>query len=367
MRVYFTGILLLVFGLLSAQDFNDTNAIEINNLAGNILPHAPDLDHLITGHPTGSLITFSKKTHGNEEWHRVFNYPDYGGYYLYQDFKNDILGECFALGAHYNFYFLNRHLMFKIGEGIAMTTNPQDLVTNSKNNAFGSRILANTVMALNYKKENVIDKFGIQAGLIFTHFSNGRVKAPNSGINTYGINFGIVYNFEKDQSKRKIDTTAIRVSFREPIKYNFVLRTGVNESPIIGSGQKPFFHVGFYADKRLNRTSALQLGTDVFFTTYFKEFIKYKSVAYPEENLDPNTDYKRVGVFVGYELFINRISLEAQVGYYVYQPFKFDIPVYDRLGMKYYLGKQKKMFTGLSIKTHGFLAEALEFIVGVRL
>ncbi len=90
-------------------------------------------------------------------------------------------------------------------------------------------------------------------------------------------------------------------------------------------------------------------------------------MAYPEENVDPDTDFKRVGVFVGYELFINRISLEAQVGYYVYQPFKFDIPVYDRLGMKYYLGKEKKIYTGLSIKTHGFLAEALEFIVGVRL
>ena len=36
--------------------------------------------------------------------------------------------------------------------------------------------------------------------------------------------------------------------------------------------------------------------------------------AYPELNIDPNTDYKRVGVFVGHELFINRISLEAQAG-----------------------------------------------------
>ena len=88
-------------------------------------------------------------------------------------------------------------------------------------------------------------------------------------------------------------------------------------------------------------------------------------MAYPEQNLDPNTDYKRVGVFVGHELFINRISLEAQIGYYVYQPYKFDIPVYDRLGMKYYI--TKKLFTGLSIKTHIFLAEAMEFLIGVRI
>ncbi len=145
--------------------------------------------------------------------------------------------------------------MFKIGEGIATTTNPHDKVTNSKNNAFGSKIMANTVFALNYKWDNIIDKFGVQAGFIFTHFSNGRVKAPNSGINTYGVNIGIVYNFDKSQRK-PIDTSAIKINYREPIKYNFVLRTGINESPIIDSGQKPFYHIGFYADKRFNRKSS---------------------------------------------------------------------------------------------------------------
>ena len=243
MRVYLTGLLLFFFGFLSAQDFSDSNAIEISNFGGNILPHAPDLAHLITGHPSGSLISFSKKTQGNEEWHRVFNYPDYGGYYLYQDSKNEILGECFAIGGHYNFYFLNRNLMFKIGEGIAMTTNPHDKENNSKNNAFGSKVMANTIFSLNYKRDNIIDKFGIQAGFIFTHFSNGRVKAPNSGINTYGVNIGVVYNCDKSQRK-PIDTLAIKINYREPIKYNFILRGGINESPIIGSGQKPFYHVG---------------------------------------------------------------------------------------------------------------------------
>lgn len=364
MRVYLTGVVLLFFGFISAQEFNDSNAFEVNYFTGNVMKHAPDLTHLITGHPEAVMFSFSKKTHGKEEWHAIYNYPDYGAYLLYQDFKNQYLGQCYALGAHYNFYFLKRNLMLKIAEGIAMTTNPHDNVTNSKNNAFGSKILANSNFFLNYKKENLIDRFGIQAGFVFTHFSNGRIKSPNSGINTYNINFGINYNFDKIQQNAP-DTTFTRVKFTQPIKYNIVLRTGINESPIIGSGTHPFYHIGVYADKRLNRKSAVQFGTELFLTNSFKEYIKYQSVAYPEENLDPNTDYKRIGVFIGHELFINRISLEAQVGYYVYQPYKYDIPVYDRIGMKYYISD--KIFTGVSIKTHGFLAEALEFAVGVRL
>jgi hypothetical protein len=347
-----------------AQETKETYAVDVTYLRGNVLPHTDDLSHLITGHPEGVMVNLARQTNGDKEWERAYGNPDYGMFFLYQDFKNSILGENYSVGAFYNFYFLKKRMMFKIAQGIAYNTNPQDKETNSKNNAFGSKLLANTNFVLAYKKENIIDRFGLQAGLIFTHFSNGRMKAPNSGINTYSLNVGVNYNLEKD-FKRTIDTAKIDLKFKEPIHYNFVVRSGVNESPVVGSGQHSFFHVGFYADKRLNRKSAIQLGTEVFFSNFYKDFIKYQSVAYPEQNLDPNTDYKRVGVFVGHELFINRISLEAQLGYYIYQPYKFDIPVYDRLGMKYYVSK--KIFTGVSIKTHMFLAEALEFVVGMRI
>ena len=148
------------------------------------------------------------------------------------------------------------------------------------------------------------------------------------------------YNFAPKNIKIT-DTTSLSLQYKQPVKYNFVLRSGVNESFIIGSGQYSFYHFSVYADKRLNRKSAVQFGTEIFITNYFKEFIKYQSVAYPNLNLDPNTDYKRVGIFIGHELFINRVSLEGQIGYYVYQPYKFDIPFYDRIGMKYYFNDKR--------------------------
>ena len=149
------------------------------------------------------------------------------------------------------------------------------------------------------------------------------------------------------------DSIFSKMKYVERVKYNIVLRTGFNESPVVGSGQKPFYHIGFYIDKRVNRKSALQAGTELFLTASFKEFIKYRSIAYPENHV------------LGHELFINRISIETQLGYYVYQPFKYDSSFYDRVGMKYYVSP--KIFSGISLVTHGFLAEALEFIVGVRL
>jgi hypothetical protein len=340
----FLLLTLTVFG----QDNKDTNAIDVSLFYGNVIPHTNDLYHL-QGHPDGMMVSFLKQTHGKEEWHSAFNFPDYGVYFQYQN---------------YNFYFLNRHLELKVSQGIGYATNPYDKVSNSKNRSFGSEFMANTNIGLTYKKEHLLDNLGIHAGLLFTHFSNGRTKTPNSGINTFLINVGLNYDFSNN-NKRDIDTTLVKKNYSEPIKYNFVLRTGFNESAIIGSGQYPFYHASFFIDKRFNRKSALQFGTELFLTNSIKDYIKYMSIAYPEMNLDANTDYKRVGLFAGYELFINKISLEGQVGYYVYRPFKDDIAVYDRIGFKYHFNS--KVYTGFSVKTHLFYAEALEFAVGVRL
>ena len=153
--------------------------------------------------------------------------------------------------------------------------------------------------------------------------------------------------------------------FSQSIKYNLAFRTGINESDIVGSGQFPFYIFSGYADKRINRKSALQLGADVFFSNFLKELILYRSVAFPEDNISGNEDYKRVGVFVGHELFVNRISLVTQFGYYVYYPYDFEGRTYLRIGLKRYFGE--KWFAAMTLKSHGAKAEAVEFGVGVRL
>jgi hypothetical protein len=339
-------------------------AVEASFLRGNALPHTEDMYHLVNGHPEGLMLSVLKKADGSKEWHQAYNYPDYGGYFLYQDFKSQPLGQNYSVGALYNFYFWKRQLQFRLAQGIAYTTNPYDKEDNSKNKAFGSRLMGNTNIGLAYDNQSLFKNIGVHAGILFTHYSNGRMKSPNSGINTYLLNLGLNYNLSED-FKRIPDTSLVKKSYKEPIRYNIVLRTGLNENPVINSGQFPFYHISFYADKRINRKSTLQLGTELFLTKSIQEYIKYYSVAYPEENISANTDYKRVGIFVGHELMINRISLETQIGFYVYQPFKKDIPVYDRVGIKYYF--TNKLFGGFTIKTHLFLAEALEFGIGYRL
>ena len=96
---------------INAQDFKDSNTLEISYLRGNVLPHTPDLHHL-SGHPEGVMINFLKQTHGTKEWQKAYDFPDYGGYFLYQRFDNEYLGANYSVGALYNFYFLRRKTTF---------------------------------------------------------------------------------------------------------------------------------------------------------------------------------------------------------------------------------------------------------------
>ena len=363
MKHILTFIFSFSFCIVFAQDKTTNSYFDLNYFKGNIALHNDDILHLIKGHPEGFILSWNKKTFGNEDWEQRYGYPDYGVSFAYQNLKNEVLGNNYSLYAHYNFYFLKRNLMFRIGQGLAYTTNPYDKEDNHKNIAFGSTLLSSTYLMLNYKKERIFDKFGLQAGVSLIHYSNANVKAPNTSVNSITFNVGVTYNLDDEDSEYL--NTLTKEKFSERIKYNIAFRTGINESDVVGSGQFPFYILSAYADKRLGHKSAVQFGVDAFFSKFLDELIYYKSVAFPEENVSGDEDYKRVGLFVGHELFVNKISIETQLGYYIYYPFDFEGRTYIRVGLKRYFGD--KWFAALTLKSHGAKAEAVELGVGIRL
>ncbi len=366
MRLFLICLFCVVSCKLFSQEKEHTSYFDLSYFKGNIALHNNDILHLIKGHPEGYVLSWNKKTFGYNDWEQRYNYPDYGVSFAYQNLKNEVLGEVSSLYAHYNFYFLKRNLMFRIGQGLAFTTNPYDKNNNFRNIAFGSKLMSSTYVMLNYKKERVIDNFGFQAGLSLIHYSNANVKAPNTSINSLTFNLGVTYSLDDEDLEFVTSLSETNdEKFTQPLKYNLAFRSGINESDVVGSGQFPFYIISAYADKKINHKSALQFGTDVFFSNFLKELIYYKSVAFPEENVSGNEDYKRVGVFVGHELFINKTSLITQLGYYVYYPFDFEGKTYFRVGLKRYIND--KWFGALTLKSHGAKAEAVEFGIGVRL
>jgi len=344
-----------------SQKNNVTSSVDINFFSGNIARHNDNITHLIKGHPNGFILAWNKQVSGKKAWHRVYNYPEYGFSVGTQNFNNTELGESYGVFAHYNFYFLNKRLMFRFAQGVSYATNPYDINFNPKNNAFGSHLLSGTYIMLNYSKAKLVGPVGIQLGLTLLHLSNASIKSPNTSINTLAFNVGLSTNISESFNKKEEVNELIDRS----IGYGFIFKTGINQSDVVGSDQFPFYIFSVFTEKRLSTNSTLMLGLDYFNSKFLKEYIYYQSIAYPENNIEPNLDYKRIGVYFGHELLFGRFSIQTQLGYYVYAPFDFEGPIYNRIGFKQYLSKN--IFTNISLKSHAAKAEALEVGIGIRL
>ena len=143
-----------------------------------------------------------------------------------------------------------------------------------------------------------------------------------------------------------------------------VFRGGLNQSDVIRSRQYPFYVFSTYIDKRLGYKSAIQFGTEAFFSLYLKEHITFSGIAYPDRQIIGDEDFRRLGIFVGHELFIGKLSELSQVGCYYYHPIKSENKTYLRAVIKRYFGT--KWFGVFTVKSHGFSAEAIEYGIGRR-
>ena len=348
--------------LFAQEEEKKPSSIDASFFYGTILEHNKDIAHLITGHPIGTIVSYNRRTYGFNEWEARYNYPDWGFSFVYQDLKNQYLGENYGVYGHLGFYFLNRKLMARIGQGVAVASNPFDLDSNFRNSAYGTRLLSSTFVMLNYTQPNIIDRIGLQMGVSLVHYSNANVKAPNNSTNSFTFNLGFNYQLDEEFPEYIPETKS---HYSEPIKFNLVLRSGVNESDYVGLGQRSFLVVSSFIDKKINHKSSFQLGADFFFSKFLKDQIKYQSIAFPYFGVKGDEDWKRIGVFAGHELRFNKNALVTQFGYYVYYPYDFEGRTYIRAGLKRYFGKN--IFGSITLKSHAAKAEAVEFGIGIRL
>ncbi|MDJ0645888.1 MAG: acyloxyacyl hydrolase [Flavobacteriaceae bacterium] len=364
-------VLLLSFCFVGFAQHEKNNhfSLQLDYFYGNVIKHKDKISHLAVSFPRGFILNWNKKSENTAAMRR-YNYPEYGFSFIYHDFQNSILGEAYALNINYTFYFGKKSkkniFYLRLGQGIAYNTNPFDFETNNKNISFGSHLLANTTIGFNYRRK-ITPSIDANAGILLNHYSNGSIKSPNTGLNLFSFNTGLSYNFDHQSP---IDYSEVpkedeEIIEKEPIKINLQFSGGVNSSSNIGGKQFPYYVGTIYADKRINSKSILQVGSEIFFSNYLKELIKFNAIAFPEKGESGDADYKRISLLIGHELDVNNFSILTQVGYYVYYPYDNETRYYERVGVKKYFGD--KWFASASIKAHLFLAESIDLGIGIRL
>lgn len=357
--IIFTGLPFLAFGQFKGSG---NKAISVDYFKGFIFKHKPQIGHLITDHPTGFRISFDRRTYGSAPWQQRYNFPDPGLTFVYLDYNDERLGESFGIIPHFSFYLRKNKLAkdqfkYKIGLGAGYNTNKYDKETNNKNNVLATDINFGILFQAEYQRE-LSDRLFLNTYLAFTHFSNGAMKKPNSGINVVSANLGLSYLIKYEPTVYVYDSEA-PIS-KEGFGYTLTLSGGMHEFSKIGSGSRPFWVVSGLIDKRLNHKSALGISLEWFASLSMRHDIKYDYRIADKEK----PDWNRIGIALSHELFISDVSLISQAGYYLYDEYDYYGKIYLRLGVRKYFNN--KLYSSLVVKSHGAKAEAAEFAVGWR-
>jgi hypothetical protein len=348
---------------LFAQDSGEKNssfAIGVHSYYGFILKHTESIGHLAESHPYGFELNFNQITTGTKDWHQLYKYPEVGYAIGMFDFRNKTLGK-----ALYAITYLDKPLLkseksalrLKIGTGLVGASNPYNPETNFQNTALSGRIMyaMQGECAWAY---NLSGHWQIRSAVTLTHFSNGGLKLPNSGINIPALKIGVNYIPNPPHFQSVTDT--VSKNYYNSLSVNLSGAFFLKEVKLPGGKKYPGAALSMYVNKRLNRKSALNIGVDGFYNTA----IKYVISRDPDVDTLNTPDFKRAGLTFGHELFISRVSMLTQLGVYVYNPYqKIDTMIYQRYGLKYYFNS--RLFAGVMLKTHFGSADCMEWTMGI--
>ena len=323
---------------------------------GFVLRHADKIGQASLTHPYYAEFSYSRLTDGSREWHKPYRYPETGLVAGVLNYHTALLGTAFYVFPYAEKTMLDLNavkLNLRIGFGGAYLTKKYDPDDNFQNISIGSHLnymlrgegAVNIKLALRWK---------LRLAATLTHFSNGSFKQPNAGINTLSLGTGISYLPHFQYYTHKTDTFAH--AFRKGFSVN--LAGAFTAQEIEYPGEKKYLGGNFisYLSYRLNRKSAVNLGLDVFFNSAHRHIIEE---THPSGNLP---DYKQAGITLGHELFVSRLSLLTQVGYYVYAPQANQAAVYERYALKY--AWSRRFFSSLALKAHYGTAEYTEWTAG---
>lgn len=360
------GALLFVNISATAQDALSKYAIDASVFYGNTLEHNADISHLLTEHPTGFLLTWSKTLNPEKYWSYKNNYPELGASFSYHQSHVNALGDNYSLYGHIHWYFASRLLQFKLAQGIAYASNPYHPDKNYRNNAYGSKLLSATRLELNFVKDNIWEGLGVHTGLGIIHYSNGAAKKPNTSANTWYAHLGLRYSWDEVKIPDVSELEWTESDQLHVMNYEIMARSGANQSGI-GEPTRVFLVLGGALGKRWTYRSGWHVGTEFIYSPFLKDHIRFRSIAYPEDGFSGKEDINRVGVYAGYDMYISdALSLFADLGFYAYWPVSYEKRVYNRVGVKYQIA-EGPLFVMLDIKAHFSKAESLEFGLGYRI
>lgn len=322
----------------------------------------------------GFILNFGT-THFDDDasWKKQLNYPKTGFSLSFADLGNcENMGYAISAMPFLELGLFKKHtdrINLRIGFGASYFNKKFDEQINVYNKAISTDFTWSFRSMLFYDFAKY-DKFNFKLGLGYYHNSNGHVRLPNQGLNSFLVSLSSEY---KSFIEKEILPTS--EAFEEKNDYFFTTRVGVGQRVLSlqDNQKKEVYAFSAAIGKTYHKT--FQFGVGVYYRFYedYYDYIQNDGVLvqemYPEFREKPVWNASNIGLFVTSEMLLSHIGVELQLGVNVYKPFykvdwkinegnyengayqlgeltsyyKLKHTISSRLGLKYYLISTEKL------------------------
>lgn len=354
-------IFILILTGLTGQTQSVTRPfiIESKVHTGMILPFYKALGYLIQNDLYAFDLSVSFPTYGKDYWEKLYRYPRPGiGYSFWNLGNNDVFGKAHALYSYINIPFFKQTEKFsfnyQVSFGGAYLSKKFDKYENHLNRAIGShtniyiRLGIDAKIRLSHSTELVIE-----AGT--THFSNGKTRSPNYGINAGSISLGLNYLFRNNSiAIQEPEIPVIGKRYVQSVIYSAGSKVYDN---LLG---KRYFvsSVSYNLERFINHKRKIGLGAYFSYDGSIREGLSSEE-GRPEKDF---TKLIRVGLHTSYAIRYKQLMMGIQIGYYLYSKYIVLTPVYNKISVQYIL--TRNMIGSVAVKSHMGKADCLEYGVG---
>lgn len=367
-RNFYTG-LLFVIGLFISENTVSANQPDslLNGLRiegkvhyGFVLPHTSAIQYLILNNISGAEITVSTQSNGRHAWEFLYRYPRYGIGYNYNDFRNkEVLGVAHSFFGYIDipFYYSKTRfsLNYQVGFGLSYFPQRYHYTENPLNFAISSPV--NYYVAFDVigrLKINTTNE--LKAAIELTHYSNGKTKSPNFGLNNMTFSAAWLHSLVPEYELSTKDYTEL------PFKYHilelFVNAGGKRDDKLTDN---IYLITSFVADYNYSFSPKYSFGggLDFFYdaTLGITKEDRDEGIANPE-------DFYQAGLHLGLRARYNRLHVVFHAGHYLYATYLKYSPFYSRVGMRYAI--TENIILNFTLKSHLAIADFLEWGIGYR-
>jgi len=364
MKKLFTRLVFVVFftlfcfteGIAQNRWFH---GFEAAGQSGFIMPHNRSIDYMTSEYVNAFHLNLIRETDGDKLWEKLYSYPSLGfGFYHGNLGNNSVYGKSYSLYSYFEapaFRYLDLfEINYRLSYGLSYVSKTFELHRNYNNIAIGTHLNLHFNLML-----NLIIPFNDHLELFssagFTHFSNGKIKSPNKGLNVVSGGLGIRYMMHSTD-KEAVDPESI-----PPVKkknhYSVIWSHGIKDHSRFNDNQYYIYSLAFNYHRKYKHWGQWGAGLDLFYDGSMVNLTKTGSQADFF-----NKKLYRLGLHGSQDFIIGDFFLGLQLGYYLYSKVFYITNIYSRVSLKYAI--TQSLLANVSLKSHNANAEFIEFGVG---